>query len=112
MILFESYSKWMNAITHTAPYHADEVFAIVMLEFLFPVRLLRTRNRDIIDSTNAIVYDVGGEFSAEKKRFDHHQKKFTEARPNGIKYTSAGLIMAGVWRSDHQRCLKTKILTI
>lgn len=90
----KSYSKAVNAITHTAPHHADEVFATAMLAILFPVELHRTRDQAIIDSTNAIVYDVGGEFDPARRRFDHHQKSFSEIRPDGITYSSAGLI----WR--------------
>lgn len=90
----ETYNATVNAVTHTAPHHADEVFATAMLAILFPVELYRTRDQAIIDSTEAIVYDVGGEFDPEKKRFDHHQKGFSEIRPDGITYSSAGLI----WR--------------
>lgn len=90
----ETYDATVNAVTHTAPHHADEVFATAMLAILFPVELYRTRDQAIIDSTNAIVYDVGGEFNPEKKRYDHHQKGFSEIRPDEITYSSAGLI----WR--------------
>lgn len=90
----KTYSKTVNAITHTAPHHADEVFATAMLAILFPVELYRTRDQAIINNTDAIVYDVGGEFDPEKKRYDHHQKGFSEIRPDGITYSSAGLI----WR--------------
>ena len=89
-----TYSKAVNAITHTAPHHADEVFATAMLAVLFPVELFRTRDQSIINNADAIVYDVGGEFDPERKRFDHHQKRFSEVRPDGITYASAGLI----WR--------------
>ena len=78
------YSEKINAITHVAPHHADEVFATVMLSVLFPVELLRTRDQEIIKNTKAIVYDVGGEFDPSKKRFDHHQKSFSEIRDDGI----------------------------
>lgn len=84
----------INAITHTAPHHADEVFATVLLSMLFPVHLLRTRDQYIIDRSNATVYDVGGVFDLSKKRFDHHQRDFAEFRPDGTKYSSVGLI----WR--------------
>lgn len=84
----------INAITHTAPHHADEVFATVVLSTLFPVHLLRTRDQYIIDRSNATVYDVGGVFDSSKKRFDHHQRDFAEFRPDGTKYSSVGLI----WR--------------
>ena len=90
----KDYSESINAITHTAPHHADEVFATAMLEMLFPVELFRTRDLSIINSTQAIVYDVGGEFNDKKKRFDHHHKGFSEIRSDGIIYSSAGLI----WR--------------
>lgn len=92
--VLESFGPRVNAITHTAPHHADEVFATVMLSFLFDVVLYRTRDKSIIDSSDAIVYDVGNEFDPKRKRFDHHQKNFSESRRDGIKYSSAGLI----WR--------------
>lgn len=88
------YSPAVNAITHTAPHHADEVFATAMLGFLFPVELYRTRNQTIINNTDAIVYDVGEKFAPNEKRFDHHQKSFSEVRPDGTFYSSVGLI----WR--------------
>ena len=90
----KTYDTAINAVTHTAPHHADEVFATAMLSILFPVELYRTRDQAIIESTNAIVYDVGGEFNPEKKLFDHHQKSFSEIRSDEITYSSAGLI----WR--------------
>ena len=88
----KAYSKAVNAITHTAPHHADEVFATAMLSILFPVELFRTRDQDVINNTDAIVYDIGGEFNPARRRFDHHQKGFSKARPGGITYASAGLI--------------------
>lgn len=88
----KNYSKVVNAITHPFPHHADEVFATVMLAVLFPVNLFRTRDQDIIDNTDAIVYDAGFQFDPGKKRFDHHQKGFSEARADGTIYSSAGLI--------------------
>lgn len=84
----------INAITHTAPHHADEVFATVLLSMLFPVHLLRTRDQYIIDGSDATVYDVGGVFDPTKRRFDHHQRDFVECRADGTKYSSVGLI----WR--------------
>ncbi|MBO4812894.1 MYG1 family protein [Candidatus Saccharibacteria bacterium] len=95
-ILRQEAMEKINAITHPAPHHADETFATAMLQFLFPeVNLVRTRDPEMIDSAkNAIIYDVGGVFDPEKKRFDHHQRDFAEVRPDGTKYSSAGLI----WR--------------
>lgn len=90
----KTYSEVVNAVTHTAPHHADEVFATAMLAILFSVELFRTRDQNVINNTKVIVYDVGGEFDPARKRFDHHQKSFSEVRPDGITYSSAGLI----WR--------------
>lgn len=92
--IHKTYSEIINAVTHTAPHHADEVFATAMLSILFPVELLRTRDQNIIEHTKAFIYDVGGEFNIKKRHFDHHQKDFFEVRPDGIIYSSAGLI----WR--------------
>ena len=39
--------------------------------------IVRTRDQEIIDKLD-IACDVGGVFDVEKKRFDHHQKTFTE----------------------------------
>lgn len=84
-----------KVITHPAPHHADEVFATAMLGSIMSLDIMRTRDLALIDSTeDAIVYDVGGVFDPEKKRYDHHQRGFLEMRPDGTKYSSAGLI----WR--------------
>lgn len=92
----------VNAITHPAPHHADEVFATAMLDMLHPVELFRTRDQAIIDSADAIIYDVGNKFSPEERRFDHHQKGFSEARPDGTIYSSVGLI----WREYGSEIVK------
>ena len=97
------YNEKINAVTHTAPHHADEVFATAMLSILFPVELFRTRDQETTDNANAIVYDVGGEFDPIRKRFDHHQKSFSEIRDDGISYSSAGLI----WREYGVSIVKT-----
>ena len=98
----KTYCEEVNAITHTTPHHADDVFATVMLSMLFPVVLFRTRDKTIIGKTDAVVYDVGGEFDSKRNRFDHHQRGFSEARPNGVKYSSAGLI----WRKYGAQIVK------
>ena len=92
--IHKNYSESVNAITHPSPHHADEVFATAMLATMFPVELFRTRDQSIINDSNAIVYDVGGMFDPEQQRFDHHQRGFSEVHPDGIVYSSAGLI----WR--------------
>lgn len=85
-------SKEARLYTHTAPHHADEVFATAMLSFIESPVVMRTRNRKILEEAEGIVYDVGGCYDAGRNRFDHHQTDFTRAREDGIKYSSAGLI--------------------
>ena len=66
--------------THMGKFHCDEVMATSLLlrtkEFKDSI-IVRTREQDIIDQLDVVV-DVGGTFDVEKKRFDHHQKSFTE----------------------------------
>ncbi|WP_373731895.1 MYG1 family protein [Bacteroides heparinolyticus] len=81
-----------NVLTHTAPHHADEIFATAILSFLMPIRVFRSRDREKIAAFQGFVYDVGGVYEASQKRFDHHQKDFVKCRENGIKYSSAGLV--------------------
>lgn len=49
-----------------------------------------------------IVVDVGGVYSPEKHRYDHHQRGFTEVFGSGgydkIKLSSAGLVYKSVVR--------------
>ena len=103
--IHETYSKSINAVTHPAPHHADEVFATVVLGFFGSVRLYRTRDRNVIEEAaqnGATIYDVGGEFEPERNLFDHHQRGFTEARPDGTKYSSVGLL----WREYGAKIVK------
>ena len=53
--------------------------------------LIRTRDVPTIASADFAV-DVGGEWAPARGRFDHHQRGFTGARPNGVAYASAGLV--------------------
>ena len=66
-----------SVVTHNGVFHADEVLASVILklagELTDYAQVTRTRNPTVINSAD-IVYDVGGEYDAERRRFDHHQK--------------------------------------
>ena len=79
-----------TAITHNGIFHADEVFATVLIGKLFDevtvCRTFKVPKEEI--SENVIVYDIGG------GKFDHHMRNFTESRENKIKYSSFGLL----WR--------------
>ena len=87
--------------THSGSFHADDVFGVGVLMGVFSSHtLVRTRDKARIEAADFAV-DVGGLWSAESGRFDHHQRSFTGARPAqvhdgvekpGVGYASAGLV--------------------
>lgn len=93
--------KMLRIGTHNGTFHADEVLACALLKILPKYKeseIVRTRDPAVLDTCD-IVVDVGGEFNAEKNRFDHHQKSFTQTMNSldpkykyEIKLSSAGLV--------------------
>jgi uncharacterized UPF0160 family protein len=90
----------MKIVTHDGVFHADDVMAYAILCWVYatgpetpdgPPDITRTRDPEVIKSAD-IVFDVGGVYDPDKGRFDHHQREGAGERPNGIKYSSAGLI--------------------
>ncbi|RDB28969.1 hypothetical protein Hypma_015495, partial [Hypsizygus marmoreus] len=82
--------------THNGTFHCDEALAVFLLRQTAAYReatLKRTRDPAILDTCD-IVVDVGAVYDAAKKRFDHHQRGFTEVFGHGFetKLSSAGLI--------------------
>lgn len=88
--------------THDGIFHADDCLACFMLKLLpeyQSAKIVRTRDEKEIDSAD-IVVDVGAIYDADRKRFDHHQRSFTETMDilrsgrglRKIKLSSAGLI--------------------
>lgn len=78
--------------THNGNFHADDVFSIAALKYIFPsFKLVRTRDLDIINKAELVI-DVGGIYDADIGRFDHHQRGGAGERENGIPYSSFGLI--------------------
>jgi len=81
-----------TVVTHNGNFHADDVFSIAAIKCIFPAfKLTRTRDLELINKAD-IVIDVGGEYDADKGRFDHHQRGGAGQRENGIPYSSFGLI--------------------
>lgn len=79
-----------NAVTHAGTFHADDVFATVLLEKLYgDIDLARVNE---VGETDAFVYDIG--FG----HYDHHQSD-KAVRSNGIHYSSVGLIWADYGRT-------------
>jgi len=91
----------MVIVTHSGKFHADDAWAVAVLNVLFPDNeLVRTRDPAIIEAADFAI-DVGGIWDPATGRFDHHQKGFSGARPSGVPYASAGL----VWREYGARCV-------
>ncbi|WRT67863.1 uncharacterized protein IL334_004837 [Kwoniella shivajii] len=84
--------------THSGTFHCDEALAVFMLRLTDEFKdadLVRTRDPAKLEPLD-IVVDVGGVYSPEKHRYDHHQRGFEEVFGNGgfdkIKLSSAGLV--------------------
>ena len=79
------------AVTHDGLFHADDVFAAVVVRRMFPrVRIMRTRHPDHLAAAD-LRFDVGGK-SDGATDFDHHQPGGAGVRPNGVPYAAAGLV--------------------
>lgn len=91
----------MIIATHGGKFHADDAWAVAVLDILFPdSEIIRTRDQALIDSADFAI-DVGGIWDPASGRFDHHQKGFDAARQSGVPYASAGL----VWKEHGARCV-------
>lgn len=74
--------------THNGIFHSDEVLACAILCLIHNncnINILRSRNLSELKNCD-ICIDIGG------GQYDHHQPGFSERRPTGEKYASAGLI--------------------
>ncbi len=83
-------------ITHNGSFHADDIFAAAALSLMLGKKgenfeIIRTRDFKTIEKGD-FVFDVGGIYDEKINRFDHHQVNFKEKRPNGISYSSFGLV--------------------
>ena len=97
----------MLIVTHSGKFHADDAWAVAVLNVLHPgAEIVRTRDQAIIDTADFAV-DVGGVWDPATGRFDHHQKGFDAARQTGVPYASAGL----VWREYGARCVSALALS-
>lgn len=94
-----------HLVTHSGGFHADELLSSVILTRLFPdATLTRTRDKAwITPAADRIIYDVGGDFSAEAQIFDHHQRP-NPLREDGQPYSSFGLVWAHYGR-DYLRAM-------
>lgn len=94
-------------VTHSGPFHADDVLAVTVLKDLEPAAaVLRTRDMAVLDAARTdptiVLVDVGWSYDAALQDFDHHQKDFQARRDNGVPYASIGL----VWKTWGDRWLE------
>jgi uncharacterized UPF0160 family protein len=70
-------SRAMRVVTHSGPFHADEVFAYALLRVFLgeELELVRTRDSGIIERADLAI-DVGGQYDPARGRFDHHQRAY------------------------------------
>lgn len=64
--------------THDGSFHADEVTACSLLLLFKRIdsdKIFRTRDPSVLNKCD-YVCDVGGEYNAQKRRFDHHQAEY------------------------------------
>lgn len=95
-----------HLVTHSGGFHADELLSSVILSRLFPeAELVRSREVAwITPGPGKIIYDVGRDYDAEARLFDHHQRP-NPLREDGQPYSSFGLIWAHYGR-DYLRALE------
>jgi len=83
----------MRVVTHSGQFHADDVFACVVLQAaLGDIDLIRSRETEAIAKAD-LVFDVGGIYDPATRRYDHHMRDLPR-RADGTPYSSVGLI----WR--------------
>ena len=82
--------------THDGAFHCDEALACWLLrktkEFQ-NAEIIRTREPSVLANLDVVV-DVGAVFDPERRRFDHHQREFSDtfSDKHKTKLSSAGLI--------------------
>jgi len=87
-------------ITHNGTFHADEVFAIAILEKLIgkPLEITRTRDPQLLEEgvndLTTFVVDVGLAYEPEKYNFDHHQDRYMKSAA-GLVWQSFGAEVCG-----------------
>lgn len=85
-----------NCITHAGTFHADEVFATIILSKIMD-NIVLIRMPEVKEEYNdKMIYDIGG------GKFDHHQFGGNGQRENGVKYAACGLI----WKEFGRKVLE------
>lgn len=86
-----------NCITHSGTFHADEIFATLILSEIMPeIVLIRLPEVREVPNKEIMIYDIGG------GKFDHHQLGGNGKRENNVSYAACGLI----WKEFGRDVLK------
>ena len=93
--------KEANCITHAGTFHADEIFATLILSKIMPeiilIRLPEVREQEkALAKPDVMIYDIGA------GEYDHHQLGGNGSRENGVKYAACGLI----WKAFGRKLLE------
>ncbi len=81
----------MRIGTHSGGFHCDDVFAVGALKLLYPdAEVVRSRDPDVWKTCDFLV-DVGGLYSADSGRYDHHFRN-GPAYSDGLLMSSFGLV--------------------
>lgn len=86
----------LDVVTHSGPFHADDVLAVALLRRWIDPAATVTRTRDPARIARAdVVVDVGGVYDPATRRFDHHQATYTGPR------SAAGLVLEWLHAEGH-----------
>lgn len=99
-MMIERIERIEKFYTHGGVFHADDVIAAASVRRCFPeCKIIRTRDAAALAAAKkdptALLADVGGEFRPELMAYDHHFKG-SPLRPNGRRFSSAGLVWAAL----------------
>lgn len=95
-------------ITHSGIHHADDVVAVCLASIASPEAQVVRGNPDLTELTDPsiMVIDVGNMYDPAWASFDHHQRGFDLARPNGSPMAATGLVW---WHGGVQDALADEI---
>ncbi|MFA6427237.1 MAG: MYG1 family protein [Candidatus Magasanikbacteria bacterium] len=91
-------TQFTNAVTHSGDMHPDDVMAGGFLKETNPgIRFVRTRDKTVLEAAmsddDTVVYDVGFVYDESRNCYDHHQRQNApNPRPNGVPFSSFGLL--------------------
>lgn len=95
--------------THGAQFHLDDAFSCFVLRQTVEFRdaeIIRSVDADALFSTCDVIVDIGGEYDDSRRRYDHHQRGFSETfgpRTPKIKLAASGLC----WRHFGREVVRT-----